>query len=279
MGNSTNIDPPFGTFALPDRREEIRQSASRFSDTKPGRWGISLARKRAIKGLAEPFDVNVASGVKARLYPSTNRCEKRALAGVQVWDAVERHAIRDAISTSTTKPFVFFDVGANVGLYSLFANAYAQSFDLPIQIFAAEPSAEIGARLEFNAAASEADIKLIRSAISTEFGDVFLSDGEGNRGEGKLSDQGEVVNAMTLLQLCVATGVNYIDTLKLDIEGVDLPVLTQFFEQAPVSLHPKMMILELDQNSAEPIIALVQTHNYLITNRTRMNAVVTKRDP
>ncbi len=279
MGNSTNIDPPFGTFALPDRREKIRQSASRFSDTKPGRWGISLARKRAIKGLAEPFDVNVASGVKARLYPSTNRCEKRALAGVQVWDAVERHAIRDAISTSTTKPFVFFDVGANVGLYSLFANAYAQSFDLPIQIFAAEPSAEIGARLAFNAAASEADIKLIRSAISTESGDVFLSDGEGNRGEGKLSDQGEAVNAMTLLQLCVATGVNYIDILKLDIEGVDLPVLTQFFEQAPVSLHPKMMILELDQESAEPLIALALAHNYLITNRTRMNAVVTKRDP
>jgi len=279
MGNSTEINPPFGTYNLPPRRERLRMTAARFSDSKPGRWRISLARKRAIKGLSEPFDVTVAPDVKARLYPSTNRCEKRALAGVQVWDAVERGALHDAIQTSSSeRPFIFFDVGANVGLYSLFANAYAKEQGREIRLIAVEPSAEIGERLAVNAAASKAKIELVRTAISTEEGDVFLSDGDGNRGEGRLAETGESVPAITLLQLCENVAATHIDGLKLDIEGMDLLVLTQFFEQAPEHLHPKIMILELDAESAGPLIALAQAHNYLITNRTHMNAVVTKQD-
>jgi len=278
MGNSTHIDPPFGHYALPPGREARRFNAHRMGDNRLGRWTISLARKQAIRGLNEPFDVTVAPGVKARLYPSTNRCEKRALCGVQIWDAAEREALHSAIAKPSDQPFVFLDVGANVGLYSLFAHSYALAAKREIRLIAVEPSAEMGARLQVNAQASDAPIELIRSAIATEAGDVFLSDGDGNRGEGQLADSGEAVAAMTLLQLCEANSVDRIDALKLDIEGVDLAVLTQFFEQAPASLHPKMMILELDADSAAPLIALVQTHNYLITKRTRMNVVVTKQD-
>jgi len=138
--------------------------------------------------------------------------------------------------------------------------------------------AEMGARLTVNAKASEAPIELIRSAVATEAGEVFLSDGDGNRGEGQIAERGEAVQAMTLLQLCAQAEVNRIDALKLDIEGQDLAVLTQFFEQAPASLHPKMMILELDETSAVPLIELTQAHDYLIKTRTRMNVVVAKRD-
>ncbi len=276
--HNTYIDPPFGTYALPPKRESLRASASRFANSKMGRWGISLARKRAVKNLSEPFDVAVTDGVKARLYPSTNRCEKRALAGVQVWDYVEREALRRAIQTPSNTQFVCLDVGANVGLYSLFANAYSQAASRDIRLIAVEPSADIGDRLRVNAAASGAKVELIRSAIATAAGDVFLSDGGSNRGEGQLSSEGEPVKAMTLMQLCEHVQLSHINVLKLDIEGVDFPVLKQFFEQAPESLHPDMMILELDAESAEPLIALTHTHNYLLTNRTRMNAVVTKRD-
>lgn len=278
MGIHTHIDPPFGEFALPPGREARRFSAHRMGDNRLGRWTISLRRKSAIRGLSEPFDVTVAPRVKARLYPSTNRCEKRALCGVQIWDPVERGALKDAIAETSDSPFVFLDVGANVGLYSLFANAYAQDAHRDIRIIAVEPSAEMGERLTVNARASNAKIELIRSAIATEAGDVFLSDGGGNRGEGQLAQTGESVLAITLLQLCKTIGVTRIDALKLDIEGQDLPVLTQFFEQAPDSLHPQMMILELDANSAAPLIELAQAHDYLMTKRTRMNVVVRKRD-
>lgn len=278
MGTSDHIDPPFGHYALPPNREARRFGAHRLGADRLGRWTISLRRKQAIRGIAEPYDVMVAPGVNVRLYPSTNRCEKRALCGVQIWDVVERNALRDAITRSNETPFVFLDIGANVGLYSLFANAYAAKSNRDIRLIAVEPSAEMGARLTVNAAASHANIELIRSAISTNAGEVFLSDGDGNRGEGQIAESGEAVQAMTLLQLCESTKLDRIDGLKLDIEGQDLPVLAQFFEQAPKTLHPKMMILELDDTSAGPLIELAQAHDYLIITRTRMNVVVAKRD-
>lgn len=283
MGNTPHIDPPFGTYALPARRERIRLSGECHPDTRMGRWRISWARKRAIRGLSEPFDVNVHidyPGVRARLYPSTNRCEKRALCGVQIWDDEERAALGGHVGGYPPEQlYVFLDVGANVGLYSLFINVEAQIAGRDIRLIAVEPSAEMGTRLTVNAAASNTNIELVRSAISTEAGEVFLSDGNGNHGEGKISAQGESVPAMTLLQLCELKKLDRIAALKLDIEGQDLAVLTQFFEQAPEHLHPHMMILELDETSADPLIELTQTYNYLIRTRTRMNVVVAKRDP
>jgi len=261
---------------LPPRRELLRMNGLRYTDSRTGRWRISLARKRAIKGLSEPFDVEVAGGVKARLYPSTNLCEKRALCGVQIWDPVERGALRSAIEAPSDEPFVFLDIGANVGLYSLFAQSYAHKANRPIRLIAVEPSAEMGQRLSVNAAVSNANIELLRTAVSTEAGEGFLSDGGGNRGEGQLAESGEAVSAMTLLQLCQDNEVTRIDALKLDIEGLDLAVLTQFFEQAPTSLQPKLMILELNEDSAAPLIELTQAHAYLILKR--MNVVVRKRD-
>lgn len=278
MGTSDHIDPPFGQYALSPAREARRFGAHRLGDNRLGRWTISLRRKQAIRGLSEPFDVTIAPGVKARLYPSTNRCEKRALCGVQIWDAAERKTIKSAIAQPSDMPFIFLDVGANVGLYSLFANAYASQAKREIRLIAVEPSSEMGARLTVNVQASDADVELYRTAISTQSGQVFLSDGDGNCGEGRIAESGEVVQAMTLLQLCESTKVDRIDGLKLDIEGQDLPVLTQFFEHAPESLHPKMMILELDDTSAGPLIELTQAHDYLIITRTRMNVVVAKRD-
>jgi FkbM family methyltransferase len=269
MGNVAHIDPPFGHFSLPAKREALRLSAWACRDTRVGRWKASLARKRAIKGF----------GVKARLYPSTNRCEKRALCGVDIWDYAEREALRAHIASSTqNRPYVFLDVGANVGLYSLFASAYAAQLGRDIRTIAIEPSVEMGARLCVNAAASRAKIELYRFAITAQAGEVFLSDGGGNRGEGQISSSGEPVNALTLLQFCDAQDVTRLDALKLDIEGQDLAVLTQFFAQAPEGLHPKMMILEIDETSRDPLIELAGANNYLITTRTRMNIVVTKRD-
>ena len=281
MGTRTHIEPPFGEYALPTQRERLRLTAQGCRDTKLGRWRTSLARKRAIKGLKEPFDVTVdeAFGVKARLYPTTNRCEKRALCGVDIWDYAERNALCNHIETFGLKqPYVFLDIGANVGLYSLFAHGFAKRTGRDIRLIAVEPSSEMGARLSVNAAASQANIELWRCAIAAEAGEVFLSDGGGNRGEGQLAESGERVTAMTLLQFCETRDVRRIDALKLDIEGQDLPVLTQFFEQASGSLHPNMLILEIDETSEAPLIELVQANNYLINTRTRMNIVVTKRD-
>jgi len=238
---------------------------------------ISLRRKRAIKGLSEPFDVIVAPGVKARLYPSGNRCEKRALAGVQIWDAAERGALRDAVRQGS-EPFTFLDVGANAGLYSLFVNAYAAEAGRKVRLIAVEPSATMSARLTVNAQASGADIELIRSAISDAPGTAQLSDGGGNRGEAQLSQsEGETVSVETLLGLCERVGVTRIDAMKLDIEGHDERALRAFFKDAPESLHPRLLIVETSAQDGPALIEMACAQSYLIPTETALNAILKKR--
>ena len=278
---TTDTSSPFGHYALPPAREAIRFAARNSAGGRFGRWDISLRRKRAIRGLSEPFDVTVAPGVNARLYPSTNRCEKRALCGVQVWDAVEREALRRAIEAhSDDAPFTFLDVGANVGLYSLFVHAYAREAGTPARIIAVEPNPEIADRLVFNAQASDAAFAHVRVAIASEPGEVFMHDGGNNRGEAAITEAETSirVRALPLADLCAKLDMTRIHALKLDIEGHDVAALTDFFRDVPAALHPDMMILELSESTAAPLIALAKGHDYLLGGRTSMNAIFHKRD-
>lgn len=286
---------PFGHYALPPHREAIRLAGDRSGHSRLGHWAISLRRKRAVKGLSEPFDIAVAPGVKARLYPSTNRCEKRALCGVQIWDATERRVLKDAVEASSSEPFVFLDVGANVGLYSLFVSAYAKAAGRPARIIAVEPSADIGARLRFNADASGAMIDHVAVAVSDHMGQANLSTGGTNRGEGQLSDQGEAVDVVTLINLCERQGVTRIDAMKLDIEGHDAKALTHFLTHAPEALHPDLFIIEqgaetsshpaqTDQQIAhniaksqhDALVDLARTKSYVLRELTSLNAIFEK---
>lgn len=275
MGTTHHTDP-FGTFALPPTRERIRVRADACADTQWGHWMISGLRKRAIRGLIEPFDVAVAPGVNARLYPSGNRCEKRALAGVQIWDADERRALREAVQHSGG-PFTFLDVGANAGLYSLFVNAYAKTAPRDVRLIAVEPSTEMAGRLTVNAKASDAQIELIRSAISDAPGEACLTDGGGNRGEAQLSETGETVTVETLVGLCNRLGVTRIDAMKLDIEGHDERALRAFFEHAPKTLHPRLLIVETSADNGATLIELARAQNYLVSDSTALNAILKKR--
>jgi len=275
------ISPPFGTYALPPAREAWRRKADGYKDSKFGRVLISHARKKALAGEEGPFDIEVAQNVRARLYPSGNRCEKRAFAGVQTWDLAERSALKSAIEMSSERPFVFLDVGANVGLYSLYAQAYAKAGHRDIRIIAFEPGLEICSRLEANISASGASIEIIRSAISDKPGIGYLSGGEHNRGETKLSersDKSEEVVIDTLPRVARTLGLTYIDAMKMDIEGHDFKALTTFFEDAPIRLHPKLIIAEVGSSPTSPLIELCKANGYSETNRTPLNAVFEKVD-
>ena len=230
-------------------------------------------------GRDEPYDVEIDTGVKARLYPSENRCEKRAFCGAQIWDTQERQALKEAIGKAET-PFVFLDVGANVGLYSLFVNAYAIKAARPARIIAIEPSLETCARLEANIAANKATIQIIRSAISDEPGAGFLGGGETNRGEAHLMSGGHDVEPVvvdTLARICFANGLTNINAMKLDIEGHDLKALKGFFDDAPIKLHPDLLIVETSKDKNSPIVELCETHNYMVSRHSGLNSILTKR--
>lgn len=275
-----SLNPPFGTYALPDAREKLRRKADGYKDTRWGRTMISHQRNRALKGLNEPFDVAIEPGVNARLYPSRNRCEKRAFAGVQIWDTAERAALEQAVKSCKDDTFVFLDVGANVGLYSIYCAQYCRSAGLEAEIYAIEPSQDTGQRLADNLIASEAKVQIIRAAVSDAPGTGHLGGGENNRGEARLQDNdaGEIVIIDTLARIALTHGLSKIDALKLDIEGHDFKALSVFFESAPQALFPKLLILETGKDETSPLIDLCEVRGYRLDGRYGLNAVMTLKD-
>jgi len=257
--------------------------------SKPGMWGASTFRRLSLighkRGIAGPHDIRVSDGVSARLYPRSNRCEKRAYAGVQTWDAMERAALDDALSTGTKKPFVFFDVGANVGLYSLFLNETANRLGRKLHIVAVEPDPENRARLEFNATASGTRMTIEPVAISGESGHGILAGGENNRGAVGLADPSDTtvidgvdVTLETLASVVARQKLPQIDAMKVDIEGYDLVALAAFFQQASEHLFPRLLIVEIGKTENSPIVELALKNGYNLAQRTGINAILCRSD-
>ncbi len=274
------LTPAFGSHALDESHEKWRLKARQYGDNLWGRWMISLCRKMARRGQSEPFDVTITPDIRARLYPSRNRCEKRAFAGVQIWDATERLCLRAAVETCAQDVFVFIDVGANVGLYSLFVHSYCQAESRPHRLIAIEPSLESCRRLEDNITINQAPIQIIRSAISDRPGTGYLGGGEHNDGErhllGARQEGSETVIIDTLARIARSQGLAHINAMKVDIEGHDYKALSEFFDTAPKRLFPELLIIETGHTDKHPLIELCESKGYALKVQTRINAVLVR---
>jgi hypothetical protein len=82
-------------------------------DSWMGRRIAFALRRFGLKVLEAPVDVE-AFGVRFRLYPLDNVCEKRILFTPQYFDAAERGLIARHIEASAA-PYIFLDIGANIG--------------------------------------------------------------------------------------------------------------------------------------------------------------------
>ena len=126
---SLNFDeqPPFGALRLPALVENFRNAINVMGAGIVSRRVISVARRGCLAGRHDPIDIDVFGQCRARLYPRSNRCEKRVFLGVNSWDLDERTAISaDMEASPSSPPFVFIDGGANVGLYSLYVASEAR---------------------------------------------------------------------------------------------------------------------------------------------------------
>ncbi len=286
MSSASSNNSPFGTYSLPAWREGLRRVADAMPVNKPGRWGASLFRRFSLfgsaKGMNGPHDIKVAEGVCARLYPDSNRCEKRAFAGVHQWDPEERAALDGALHDSSRRPFVFMDVGANIGLYSLFLNATAIRADIETKIIAIEPDETIRARFRFNCAASNADIMIDSVAIAGKSGEGYLAGGETNRGEVALSENvgsnSIPVQLQTLDEVAVRHDLSYIDAMKVDIEGHDHAALAALFKNAVPALWPQLLIVETGRDENAPALDLVLSNGYQLQKRAGINAVLIRKN-
>jgi FkbM family methyltransferase len=255
----------------------MRDWANGLPDNKPARWAMSLVRRGLLAGRSEPVDAAVFGNLHARLYPTTNRCEKRMFVGERTWDAEERAAIGATLAKADrSRPFVFVDGGANVGMYSLSTIAQARRLGWPIRVVAIEPDPTNLERLRDNLAASAAhEATVAPVALGAERGVARLEMNASNRGEVRLSEAGTVeVPLMPLADVLAERGIDHVDALKLDIEGHELPVLTAFFENAPKPLWPGLILLEVSKHGETPAYELCLKKGYTLAQRTRLNALL-----
>ncbi|MDB2407413.1 FkbM family methyltransferase [Jannaschia sp.] len=271
-----HIDPPFGTFALPGPLERLRRASETMESeraTRNVRRFLALLRK-------SPVDAVLFGDQKMRLHLHDNRTEKRIVCGEQFYDPEERAEIA-RIATSDTTPFVMVDAGANVGAYTFIARSILAKAKREATIIAFEPDPENAARLRANIAANDAtDVRHIPVALSNEEGTVrFRSVQPRDRGRAQVADDGDLeVPSRPLATVLAEQDVTHVDVLKMDIEGYEAVVLGVFFQQAPATLHPRLVILETYHDGDDALPTLLAEHGYAAVAQSRANTVYERRD-
>jgi FkbM family methyltransferase len=291
------IEEAFGARAPGWLDHSVIAATSRLPDNWLGlRLAIAL-RRVVTTHLAEDGGLDVVRwGLRMRLHPRRNGCEKNALFTPQMYEPAERvelaaqiekaKAANQSANQGAGRAFVFIDVGANVGLFSLFVAARAGP---NAQIVAIEPEPQNLERLRFNVAANPGiPIRVVALALGDRKGLVALEvddrDRGGTRTRALTSMEGEELNAdshvplvdcCTLLDLLRQEEISHIDALKIDVEGAEDRVLEPFFRDAPQTLWPSLIIIEDGRDSwRTDLFSVFSQCGYTVAIRTKLNVAL-----
>jgi FkbM family methyltransferase len=214
-------------------------------------------------------------GERLRRYWLGNGCEKNALFTPQMFDVMERNALADAIAGK--QGFTFVDIGANVGLYSLFVASRAAN----ARILAIEPQPGILERLRFNLAANpDVRVTVLPLAVADREGTIALvldaNDSGGTHIDKPSRDRtGAAVVSVPcrpLTAILREEGIAAIDALKIDVEGAEDTVLVPFLRDAPSTLLPDLVLIEDTRGLWQTdVFALLEQHGYTVLARNRQN--------
>lgn len=275
-----NDTRPFGDFAPSGLTRWVIGRTRGLPEGWAGRRLALMLRHLAMKMLkGPPLDLETF-GVRMRLYPHKNVCERRLLFTPQYFDADELKILASRIRDG----FTFIDVGSNVGWYALFLAREAGPA-VSTRILAVEPQPEIFDRLIYNIRQNPAcTIKAVDCAVADKTGELTLFLDPLNRGEASLkivnSSQTDAIRvpAVTLLDLLGREGLTHVDAIKLDVEGAEDLILDPFFRDAPVSLYPSVFIVaNVPERWQADVIGLLTGKGYRQVLETKMNLVFERR--
>lgn len=271
-----NDSRPFGDFAPSGLTRWVIDRTRGLPEGWAGRRLALMLRHLAMKMLkGPPLDLETF-GVRMRLYPHKNVCERRLLFTPQYFDADELKILASRIREG----FTFIDVGSNVGWYALFLAREAGP-TVATRILAVEPQPEIFDRLIYNIRQNPScTIKAVDCAIADKTGELTLFLDPLNRGEASLkivnSSQTDAIRvpAVTLLDLLSREGLTHVDAIKLDVEGAEDLVLGPFFRDAPASLYPSVFIVaNVPERWQVDVVGLLASKGYRQILETKMNLV------
>ena len=271
-------DAPFGALAPNPFDRAIMALTSRMPDNWAG-LKLAMALRRLVTmrmETAAALDVE-RWRLRMRLHPRDNGCEKNLLFTPQMYEPPEREELAREIARVSGRPFVFVDIGANVGLFSLFVAATARA----ARILAIEPEPGNFARLAFNIAANPGlPITPLALVLGETEGTARILLNARDRGGTRMAAAGAQaggieVRCRPLLAVVTDAGLTGIDALKIDVEGAEDKVLVPFFRDAPAALWPGLIVIE--DSSAEwssDLFALLASKGYQVSSRSRQNVML-----
>ena len=153
------------------------------------------------------------------------------------------------------RPEIIVDLGANIGLTSLF---FCERYS-PRRVVMVEPDPANAEVLRANCAQCRAEVEVIVAAVGHEDGTVYFTQCEESN-LGRVSDSGKPVRCISVPTLMRATGLTRIDLLKIDIEGAEGALLTianEWLEQVG------SVLIEFHANVDEPaLIGLLRSRGF-----------------
>ena len=222
--------------------------------------------------MVRPVDIEVF-GRKMRLNGARNIAERRLLIQPQHFDPLERNLLAAHLRPGG----VAVDIGANIGAYTLYLAGLVGPSG---RVLAVEPQPAVLARLEENLALNpELTVTVAPVALGDRTGEAAFEIGGSNEGEGKLAQPGAQggirVKLDTLHNLMNQNGFSRIDALKIDVEGWEPEVLLPFFESAPKTLWPALMVVERGNDRWKvDLIGKLASLGYSERGGTRLNVVL-----
>jgi FkbM family methyltransferase len=146
---------------------------------------------------------------------------------------------------------VFLDVGANIGLFSLFLSRYFEQG----RFFAFEPHPRLAGCVRRSAEANCLAIEVVEAAVSDTDGkiDLFLnaqdSGGHSTLSESAGGSKAVSVAAVTLDSFVEKQGLARVDFVKIDVQDAEAAVLRG--ARRMLEKHRPMMMVELNLEQAE----------------------------
>jgi len=173
-------------------------------------------------------------GLNYRFYTFDNLADRKALLTPNRYDKYER----EYLASETLKDGIFFDIGSNVGIYSLFVGSKRKD----IKVYAFEPIKKVADRLIYNISINEIkNIKVNNLALSDTCGTVNFSFKSESIVLGKPEAQ---LPCITLPNFMNQINIKKIDSLKIDVEGAEDKILKPFFLHFKRNSWPKIIVIE-----------------------------------
>ena len=173
---------------------------------------------------------------------------------------------------------VFFDVGANIGFWSLYLSN--KNRDLHAYAIEANPNTFLVLKrnIEIN---NLSKIKSFNIGLSDKTEKIpFYCNTTGNRGGDSFKENGQTgqtpsmyLDCKSLIDICKDESIEKIDAIKFDIEGFEYKVISKFFQEAQNSLFPRLICTETCHSNFEKLNKIMLDNGYQIALKTKHNVV------